>query len=136
MTCFTTTLKGLPDGRYPDVLRLCMSHRGLFIGEAKGTEGPGDIRAQTRLSRYTLWWARAAVMGPSVLVIGCDCSAAGHWASLLSRLAADAGRPATANFQPLGEGTGLSWLDADGGHRPLDTHVLRFGPPLLMSDAL
>ena len=45
----------LPDGTYPDVLRLHVRHGGLFIGEAKHTERPSDVRSVDRLAHYLDW---------------------------------------------------------------------------------
>ena len=45
----------LPDGMFPDVLTLHIRHGGLFIGEAKHTERPSDVRSVDRLARYLGW---------------------------------------------------------------------------------
>ena len=45
----------LPDGRLPDVLRLHVDRPGLFLGEAKHTEGPSDFSSIDRLRHYLGW---------------------------------------------------------------------------------
>jgi len=45
----------LLDGERPDVLRRPSTGRGLFVGEAKHSEGPSDMRSVTRLDRYLEW---------------------------------------------------------------------------------
>ena len=45
----------LPDGRRPDVLRVHVARAGLFLGEAKHTEGPGDLHSVDRLRDYLRW---------------------------------------------------------------------------------
>lgn len=45
----------LPDGTFPDVLTLHIRHGGLFIGEAKHTERPSDVRSVDRLAHYLGW---------------------------------------------------------------------------------
>lgn len=42
----------LPDGRRPDVLRLHVDRPGLFLGEAKHTEGPSDLDSTDRIRHY------------------------------------------------------------------------------------
>lgn len=48
----------LPDGRRPDVLRLHMHGSSVFLGEAKHTEGPNDLRSCDRLRHYVDWLNR------------------------------------------------------------------------------
>ena len=45
----------LPDGRRPDVLRIHVDRPGLFLGEAKHTEGPSDLNSTDRLRHYLDW---------------------------------------------------------------------------------
>lgn len=45
----------LPDGRRPDVLRLHVDCEGLFLGEAKHSEGPYDLNSIDRLRHYLSW---------------------------------------------------------------------------------
>ncbi len=45
----------LPDGRRPDVLRVHVDRAGLFLGEAKHTEGPCDLHSADRLRDYLRW---------------------------------------------------------------------------------
>jgi hypothetical protein len=68
---FTTRLPYLPDGHQPDVLRLSIASRGLFIGDAKDTESPGNSATAARLSRYVDWAAVHARRfdGPTLLML-------------------------------------------------------------------
>lgn len=45
----------LPDGKRPDVLRLHVDRAGLFLGEAKHTEGPFETCSVDRLRAYLDW---------------------------------------------------------------------------------
>jgi hypothetical protein len=45
----------LPGGDRPDVLRRLDNGRGLFVGEAKHSEGPSDMPSVDRLDRYLGW---------------------------------------------------------------------------------
>jgi hypothetical protein len=112
---FLTEIPGLPDGRTPDVLRICTGRQGIFLGEAKASEGPGDQEALTRLARYAAWWQRAGRHGPALLVVCCGRSEGGRWAAALTALAADAGTPVRAYTEPLGEEDALAWLDSSSG---------------------
>ena len=47
----------LPDGRRPDVFRVHVDRAGLFLGEAKHTEGPCDLDSADRLRDYLRWLA-------------------------------------------------------------------------------
>lgn len=49
----------LPDGRRPDVLRVHVDRVGLFLGEAKHTEGPYDLESADRLRHYLRWFVPA-----------------------------------------------------------------------------
>ena len=107
---FLTEVPGLPDGRTPDVVRMCTRRRGLFLGEAKASESPGDQAVLARLARYVAWWQGAGRRGPALLVVCCGRPEGGRWASALTALAAEAGNPARANTEPLGEDDALAWL--------------------------
>ena len=45
----------LPDGSFPDVLRLHVDRRRLFLGDAKHTERPSDLSSIDRLRHYISW---------------------------------------------------------------------------------
>ena len=45
----------LPDGTRPDVLRLHARRRGVFLGEAKHTEGTCDSNSIDRLRKFLGW---------------------------------------------------------------------------------
>src|SRR5579875_789477 len=107
---FLTELPGLPDGRRPDVVRVCVRHRRLFLGEAKDSEGPGDQEALTRLMRYVAWSQEAGRHGSALLVVCCGRSSARRWASALTALAYEGGSPEAAYTEPLGRDDALAWL--------------------------
>jgi hypothetical protein len=109
---FLIGIPRLPDGRIPDVVRMCSRRRGVFLGEAKASEGPGDLEALTRLARYIAWWRQAGHHGPAILAVCCDQRDMMGWAAELTALAADFGIPIKASSKPLGQGDGLAWLDS------------------------
>ncbi len=47
----------LPDGARPDILLYEPLKRGLFMGDAKDTESPGNLETQVRLRKYLRWFA-------------------------------------------------------------------------------
>ena len=56
---FAVPMTALPDGSIPDVLQLRRADGGLFIGDAKATETPGNSETLERLTRYSdflTWW--------------------------------------------------------------------------------
>jgi hypothetical protein len=107
---FLTAVPHLPDGRTPDVVRISTSRRGLFLGEAKASEGPGDREALARLARYVIWWEQADRKGPALLVVCCDQLDRERWASVLSALAAEVNHPAVAQAASLGGDDAIAWL--------------------------
>jgi phosphoglycolate phosphatase-like HAD superfamily hydrolase len=79
------SLNALPDGRRPDVLRLNLAGRALFVGDAKATEHPVDAAARARLESYASWIAahvRAGGVGLFVVCAG-NLPRAADWASAL-----------------------------------------------------
>jgi hypothetical protein len=109
---FVTEIPGLPDGRIPDVVRVRSRRRGLFLGEAKASEGPRDLEALTRLARYIAWWQQAGQHGSAILMVCCDQGDMMGWAATLTALATDIGIPTEASSKALGQGDGLAWLDS------------------------
>lgn len=107
---FLTAVPRLPDGRTPDVVRISTSCRGLFLGEAKASEGPGDREALARLARYVIWWQQACRKGPALLVVCCDQLDRRRWASVLSALAAEVNEPIMAQAELLGRDDAIAWL--------------------------
>jgi hypothetical protein len=49
-------VRGLPDGRKPDVLRFYPGSGAVFFGEAKDTERPNNKNTINRLSGYMEWF--------------------------------------------------------------------------------
>lgn len=69
---YTTAIKTLPDGSRPDVLQLRPSSGGLFLGDAKATETPGNTETYDRLSRYAAFlqgWVQAGESGLMALSV-------------------------------------------------------------------
>ena len=80
----------LPDGCRPDVLRWAGRGRGLFIGEAKATEGPTDDRSMARLSHYVGWLQALEGVGvPGVLAIAHRVGSDAAWRCALTSLTAE-----------------------------------------------
>lgn len=91
---FTCRIGGFfPDGSQPDVLRLSREDRGLFVGDAKHTETPGNTATALRLRRYCRWLrAHRQGLRPGVAVLAL-CVPTGHrhaWEALLRQLVKDA----------------------------------------------
>lgn len=87
----------LPDGSRPDVLRVDMVRRGLFVGDAKHTETPGSVSTALRFRRY-MRWIRAHQNGSAAgiaIVVLCfrRRQDAAKWLALVQALGADAGAP-------------------------------------------
>lgn len=113
---FRHHLGRLPDGTVPDVLRVDLPGRGLFVGDAKHTESPGRVDTYLRLRHYACW-VRAHQDD-----VGCNGRATlalcvpgrrqiDRWAHLLSTLADDVGLPApAAGRQDLSDQEGVVWL--------------------------
>lgn len=55
-------IRGLPDGKIPDVIRADTKRGVLFIGDAKNTEPPECLETQARLMTY-LEWLSAYISG-------------------------------------------------------------------------
>jgi hypothetical protein len=74
-----------PSDDRPDVLRRLVNGRGLFLGEAKYSEGPSNMASVARLDRYLgwllpvqqIWWMCSARGGPPDGPRGCMVCAAG-----------------------------------------------------------
>ncbi len=84
---------GFPDGGKPDVLRLTVDGRSLFIGDAKATETPGNSETLLRLHAYSRWAAGACAEGGAVVVMLCTptVSSAYGWRQTLKEAALMAG---------------------------------------------
>lgn len=91
--CVTPISTTLPDGARPDVLRVGLESRMLFIGDGKNTETPTCAATEARLRRYFAWArAHADLGGRAVVAL---CFGAGWqsfgWRTMLTGLAAEAG---------------------------------------------
>lgn len=83
---FTQNLAGgLPDGSRPDVLRVSIARRAIFIGEAKATESAHSTEVAARLTNYMNWLC-AAPAG-SVIALGVGWEHTLNWAATVDRLA-------------------------------------------------
>lgn len=86
--------RGFPDGSMPDVIHVNVERRGLFIGDAKASETPGNSETAVRLTRYVRWLAihiqdRKAI-GTFALAVSSPKDSAG-WAALLKGILHEAG---------------------------------------------
>ena len=80
----------LPDGRRPDVLRLHVDQTGLFLGEAKHTEGPYDLDSADRLRHYLGWLAAPSQRAVgSVLAVAHPCGLEFPWRDRVDWLCQD-----------------------------------------------
>lgn len=82
---------GLPDGTQPDVLQRHPQTRGLFLGDAKWTEGPLWRETHQRLDGYADWIAVAAARAPGANVLALAFKDAGHcplWTETLEHFVA------------------------------------------------
>ena len=80
----------LPDGTRPDVLRHHVDQRGVFLGEAKHTEGPHDLESADRLRHYLGWLAvpNHRALG-SVLAVAHPCGLDRPWRDRVDWLCQD-----------------------------------------------
>lgn len=105
-------LRGLPDGRRPDVLRMSGATRGLFLADAKDTETPGDKETQARLRGYLVWFvSHLQNRGEGVFSVCCGSRVQGAaWQRTLEGLSPSLGGVALA-FQVciFGRGLVLVW---------------------------
>ena len=82
----------LPDGRRPDVLRLHVGRPGLFLGEAKHSEGPSDFSSIDRLRHYLGWLAPLHQRGVcSILAVAHPCGLGRAWRDRVDWLCQDMG---------------------------------------------
>lgn len=88
-----------PSGEEPDVLRVSLVRRMLFVGEAKDSEPPGSTATQVRLQRYLRWCSPWAQRGTCVFAL-CfgDPSQRGHWPQVILRLVREAEMEAPATW--------------------------------------
>ena len=80
-----------PTGERPDVLRVCVERRMLFVGEAKDSEAPGCSATQVRLQRYLNWCRPWASRGTCVVAL-CfgDSSQRLRWVQIVNDLVVEA----------------------------------------------
>jgi hypothetical protein len=99
----TDPMLALPDGSIPDVLRIDIYRRRLFIGDAKDVETPGNTATRRRLSHYVLWACAATRKGFDVVVAICHGRQweALDWARTLNTLARSAGVEVDVRVLPL-----------------------------------
>lgn len=104
------TLRWLPDGLCPDVVRLDTRRGTLFMGDAKHTETPGCKETQTRLLRYLTWFA--AHTGAGIFGICCDrLTDARGWVEVIRILSHEAGIYFRAQgIEQFGPGLKVIWF--------------------------
>jgi hypothetical protein len=100
----TTQLRALPDGKRPDVLRVSLQSRLLFVGEAKDSERATATEAMVRLSHYLPWIvSHARGGGTSILALCCAPRESAAWSVAIIQLAAEAGWPdCPTAIRPMG----------------------------------
>ncbi len=89
--CSESIGSSFPDGCHPDVARVNSSERFLFIGDAKNTEGPGNLATRVRLLCYLHWFivhARAGGDGVFAVCMGYDADIRG-WVEAIKTLVND-----------------------------------------------
>jgi hypothetical protein len=138
---FTTDLAhvGLPDGSRPDVLRVDVPGRRLFIGDAKDVETPGNAATHARLARYVAWGVVAAPRSLEVVVAICHGRPAESWqwvGSLVAAMKTAGGQAGTCDVATLDVGLGIACLTLPAATpRPADPHdwfnSLRASPRLV-----
>jgi hypothetical protein len=80
----------LPDGVLPDVARIDLGRKILFIGDAKDTETPGCSATARRLTRYVSWLAvHSTHAGNTSILVLCyrRASDTGGWARMVATVA-------------------------------------------------
>ena len=94
----------------PDVLRVTHDCLGIFLGEAKASEPPGDVGACARLARYLSWSATARPMlRTCVVALCCPCEDGTSWAAVLASLCSGAGLEVTVAGQRLVASSCVVW---------------------------
>lgn len=86
--CYEPIGSSFPDGCRPDVARVNLSKRFLFIGDAKNTESPGNIATRERLLCYLRWFeahVRAGGDGVFAICVGYDADIRG-WVEAIKTL--------------------------------------------------
>lgn len=105
----------LADGRRPDVVRRPLLGEGLFIGEAKYTEGPTDQGSLDRLRAYLGWLA--ALETPHArcaLVVAHSFAQGEQWRSRLVWLCEPRLDRACIWTSPIAPGTSVTALTLGG----------------------
>ena len=101
----------LLDGTKPDVLRLHVKHRGVFIGEAKHTERPSDSHTYDRLAHYLDWFViLAEPMVVNVVAIAYPSNWMGSWHDCLESLCGDMDIKDTIKSYALDQSTAVTYL--------------------------
>jgi len=107
---------GLPDNRRPDVLRIDIGRKRIFIGDAKDTEPPTSRATLARLQRYVLWLTaglRAGYTGTFAVCFGTKRHANG-WRSSIEMLLRECDVAAQVDSVWFGEDTGVVYASIIG----------------------
>lgn len=108
----------IADDLTPDVVRLDLRHRRLFVADAKETETPGTRHTQDRLSAYVVAvkaWLLAEYTVRLAICHG-DYGSTGLWLALLRTAARDAAlQPSEGSSTILDRDNVLCWVDLSAG---------------------
>jgi hypothetical protein len=104
----------LPDGKYPDVLRIDTKRGILFIGDAKNTETPGCAETQIRILGYLKWLATYCTarkgLGVFAICFG-NATDALNWKQAVIMLAHEVGLCcAESGLERFGKGVNVMWF--------------------------
>jgi len=112
--CTATVPGGFPDGGRPDVLRLDLSRRLLFVGDAKNTEPPTCRETQARLMAYIRWLSAHVQFTRGRAVLAVCFARRGHsggWRRTLSLLAEEAALMVEQEgVRDLADGCSVAWV--------------------------
>lgn len=109
-----TDLGQFADATHPDVLRMNLASRILFVGDAKATEIPSCTATRDRLSGY-LRWVRAHD-GVAVVAIMHETREGAGWREMMRDLFEDRASLVVSTHE-IDERDSVTWVEVVGGLR-------------------
>lgn len=111
LTDHHTDLRAWPDGTIPDVLRVNLPQRRIFVGDAKASEHASDADAADRLNVYLGWLTIAVGSGAvgSLVICAPSLSEAKQWSHLVENLLAERSQTTATRLLTLGAGSAVMW---------------------------